>query len=52
MCVQSKIAWGKECTEYATILKAEAGILGTAPAARVEFEWVKIPDIVTTYATK
>ncbi|XP_063057820.1 vitellogenin-like isoform X3 [Engraulis encrasicolus] len=49
--VMSKIAWGKECTEYATILKAEAGILGTAPAARVEFEWVKIPDIVTTYAT-
>lgn len=52
MCVQSKIAWGKECTEYATILKAEAGIFGAAPAARVELEWITIPAIVTTYATK
>ncbi|XP_063057816.1 vitellogenin-like isoform X2 [Engraulis encrasicolus] len=50
--VMSKIAWGKECTEYATILKAEAGIFGAAPAARVELEWITIPAIVTTYATK
>ena len=33
-------------------MKAEAGLLGASPAARLEVEWVKIPAIVTTYATR
>ncbi|XP_048107993.1 LOW QUALITY PROTEIN: vitellogenin-like [Alosa alosa] len=50
--VMTKVTWGAECQEYATILKAEAGLLGPSPAARLELEWVKIPTIVTTYATR
>ncbi|XP_042564889.1 vitellogenin isoform X4 [Clupea harengus] len=50
--VMAKVAFGAECQEFATILKAEAGLLGAIPAARLEVEWVKIPAIVTTYATR
>nr|ACJ65208.1 major vitellogenin isoform 1 [Clupea harengus] len=50
--VMAKVAFGAECQEFATILKAEAGLLGASPAARLEVEWVKIPAIVTTYATR
>lgn len=52
MCLQSKIAWGAECQEFAVILKGETGQIGTAPAIRAAVDWVKIPAIVITYAKK
>ncbi|XP_067272221.1 vitellogenin-like [Pseudorasbora parva] len=50
--VTAKVAWGEECQEYAIIAKAEAGVLGEFPAARLELEWERLPVIVTTYAKK
>ncbi|XP_056614208.1 vitellogenin-like isoform X2 [Triplophysa dalaica] len=50
--VTAKVAWGPECQQYAVIAKAEAGVLGEFPAARLEVEWERIPIIVTTYAKK
>ncbi|KAA0712315.1 Vitellogenin [Triplophysa tibetana] len=50
--VTAKVAWGPECQQYAVIAKAEAGVLGEFPAARLEVEWERIPMIVTTYAKK
>ncbi|KAK2907072.1 hypothetical protein Q8A67_006057 [Cirrhinus molitorella] len=50
--VAAKVAWGPECQQYAVIAKAEAGVLGEFPAARLEVEWERLPIIVTTYAKK
>ncbi|XP_077082827.1 vitellogenin-like isoform X2 [Siphateles boraxobius] len=50
--VTAKVAWGQECQEYAVTAKAEAGVLGEFPAARLELEWERLPIIVTTYAKK
>ncbi|KAA0712316.1 Vitellogenin [Triplophysa tibetana] len=50
--VTAKVAWGPECQQYAVIAKAEAGVLGEFPAARLEVEWERLPMIVTTYAKK
>ncbi|XP_067272219.1 vitellogenin-like isoform X1 [Pseudorasbora parva] len=50
--VTAKVAWGEECQQYAIIAKAEAGVLGEFPAARLELEWERLPVIVTTYAKK
>ncbi len=49
---QTKVAWGPECQQYAVTVKAEAGVLGKFPAARLELEWERLPIIVTTYAKK
>jgi hypothetical protein len=50
--LQAKVAWGQECQQYAVTAKAEAGVLGEFPAARLELEWERLPIIVTTYAKK
>ncbi|ROL40725.1 Vitellogenin [Anabarilius grahami] len=50
--VTTKVAWGAECQQYAVITKAEAGILGEFPAVRLEWEYERLPVIVTTYAKK
>uniref|UniRef100_A0A672MVQ8 Vitellogenin-like n=1 Tax=Sinocyclocheilus grahami TaxID=75366 RepID=A0A672MVQ8_SINGR len=50
--VTARVAWGPECQQYAVIAKAEAGVLGEFPAARLEVEWERLPIIVTTYAKK
>ncbi|XP_056125714.1 vitellogenin-like [Rhinichthys klamathensis goyatoka] len=50
--VTAKVAWGQECQQYAVTAKAEAGVLGEFPAARLELEWERLPIIVTTYAKK
>ncbi|KAK9967422.1 hypothetical protein ABG768_001824 [Culter alburnus] len=50
--VTAKVAWGPECQQYAVTAKAEAGVLGEFPAARLELEWERLPLIVTTYAKK
>ncbi|CAM4655355.1 unnamed protein product [Leuciscus chuanchicus] len=50
--VTSKVAWGAECQQYAVITKAEAGILGEFPAARLEWEFERLPVIAITYAKK
>ncbi|ROL40727.1 Vitellogenin [Anabarilius grahami] len=50
--VTAKVAWGPECQQYAVTAKAEAGVLGEFPAARLELEWERLPVIVTTYAKK
>ncbi|XP_043078191.1 vitellogenin-like [Puntigrus tetrazona] len=50
--VTAKFAWGPECQQYAITAKAEAGVLGEFPAARLELEWERLPIIVTTYAKK
>ncbi|XP_076134159.1 vitellogenin-like [Alosa pseudoharengus] len=50
--VMAKIAWGADCQEYATILKAETGVVGLSPAARLEMEWVKLPAIVFVIAKR
>lgn len=50
--LQTKVAWGAECQQYAVITKAEAGILGEFPAVRLEWEYERLPVIVTTYAKK
>ncbi|XP_041913750.1 vitellogenin-like isoform X1 [Alosa sapidissima] len=48
--VMAKIAWGADCQEYATILKAETGVVGLSPAAHLEMEWVKLPASVFVIA--
>nr|AGZ80880.1 vitellogenin B variant 1 [Carassius auratus ssp. 'Pengze'] len=48
----AKLAWGPECQQYAVTAKAEAGVLGEFPAARLELEWERLPITVTTYAKK
>ncbi|XP_067252449.1 vitellogenin-like [Chanodichthys erythropterus] len=50
--VTARLAWGPECQQYAVTAKAEAGVLGEFPAARLELEWERLPLIVTTYAKK
>uniref|UniRef100_A0A672PSY3 Vitellogenin-like n=1 Tax=Sinocyclocheilus grahami TaxID=75366 RepID=A0A672PSY3_SINGR len=50
--VTAKLAWGPECQQYAVTAKAEAGVLGEFPAARLELEWERLPITVTTYAKK
>ncbi|NP_001096141.1 vitellogenin 7 precursor [Danio rerio] len=50
--VTGKFSWGAECKQYAVFAKAEAGVLGEFPAARLEVEWERLPIIVTTYAKK
>uniref|UniRef100_A0A673LFQ9 Vitellogenin-like n=1 Tax=Sinocyclocheilus rhinocerous TaxID=307959 RepID=A0A673LFQ9_9TELE len=50
--VTAKLAWGPECQQYAVTAKAEAGVLGEFPAARLELEWERLPIMVTTYAKK
>ncbi|CAM4655392.1 unnamed protein product [Leuciscus chuanchicus] len=50
--VTAKVAWGQECQQYAVTAKAEAGVLGEFPAARLELEWERLPIIITTYAKK
>ncbi|XP_051763594.1 vitellogenin-like [Ctenopharyngodon idella] len=50
--VTTKVAWGAECQQFAVITKAEAGILGEFPAVRLEWEYERLPVIVTTYAKK
>ncbi|XP_048022072.1 vitellogenin-like [Megalobrama amblycephala] len=50
--VTARVAWGPECQQYAVTAKAEAGVLGEFPAARLELEWERLPLIVTTYAKK
>ncbi|KAL2090118.1 hypothetical protein ACEWY4_014806 [Coilia grayii] len=50
--VMSKITWGAECQEFATILKAETGLLSSIPAVRLTVEWVAIPAIVIGYGTR
>ncbi|CAM4655373.1 unnamed protein product [Leuciscus chuanchicus] len=50
--VTAKVAWGQECQQYAVTAKAEAGVLGEFPAARLELEWERLPIIVTIYAKK
>ncbi|XP_073718322.1 vitellogenin [Misgurnus anguillicaudatus] len=50
--VVAKVAWGPECQQYQVTAKAEAGVLGEFPAARLELEWERLPIIVTTYAKK
>ncbi|KAL0160028.1 hypothetical protein M9458_043753, partial [Cirrhinus mrigala] len=47
-----KVTVSLECQQYAVIAKAEAGVLGEFPAARLEVEWERLPIIVTTYAKK
>uniref|UniRef100_A0A673KMP5 Vitellogenin-like n=1 Tax=Sinocyclocheilus rhinocerous TaxID=307959 RepID=A0A673KMP5_9TELE len=37
--VTARVAWGPECQQYAVIAKAEAGVLGEFPAARLEVPW-------------
>ncbi|XP_026053866.1 vitellogenin [Carassius auratus] len=48
----AKLAWGPECQQYAVTAKAEAGVLGEFPAARLELEWERLPITVTSYAKK
>lgn len=50
--VTAKVAWGPECQQYQLTAKAEAGVLGEFPAARLELEWERLPTIVTAYAKK
>ncbi|XP_052445688.1 vitellogenin-like [Carassius gibelio] len=50
--VTAKLAWGPECQQYAVTAKAEAGVLGEFPAARLELEWERLPITVTSYAKK
>ncbi|XP_058617380.1 vitellogenin-like [Onychostoma macrolepis] len=50
--VTTKVAWGTECQQYAVITKAEAGLLGEFPAVRLEWEWERLPILITTYAKK
>nr|ABP04034.2 vitellogenin [Labeo catla] len=50
--VTARVAWGPECQQYAVIAKAEAGVLGEFPAARLKVEWEKLPIIVPPYAKK
>ncbi|XP_016112085.1 vitellogenin-like [Sinocyclocheilus grahami] len=50
--VTAKLAWGPECQQYAVTAKAEAGVLGEFPAARLELEWERLPITITTYAKK
>nr|AIE43959.1 vitellogenin 5 [Misgurnus anguillicaudatus] len=50
--VVAKVAWGPECQQYQITAKAEAGVLGEFPAARLELEWERLPIIVTNYAKK
>ncbi|XP_062411383.1 vitellogenin-like isoform X3 [Sardina pilchardus] len=50
--VMAKIAWGADCQDYATILKAETGVVGSSPAARLGMEWVKLPATVFVYARR
>ncbi|XDV22228.1 hypothetical protein PO909_027171 [Leuciscus waleckii] len=50
--VTAKVAWGQECQQYSVTAKAEAGVLGEFPAARLELEWERLPIIITTYAKK
>ncbi|XP_041941641.1 vitellogenin-like isoform X2 [Alosa sapidissima] len=50
--VMAKIAWGADCQEYATILKATTGVVGSSPAACLEMEWVKLPDNVFVIAKR
>ncbi|XP_073718321.1 vitellogenin-like [Misgurnus anguillicaudatus] len=50
--VTAKVAWGPECQQYQITAKAEAGVLGEFPAARLELEWERLPTIVTAYAKK
>ncbi|KAJ8408505.1 hypothetical protein AAFF_G00259190 [Aldrovandia affinis] len=48
--VMAKVGWGAECQEYAVVVKAETGLLGESPAARMKLEWTKIPSAVHHYA--
>ncbi|KAJ8408504.1 hypothetical protein AAFF_G00259180 [Aldrovandia affinis] len=48
--VMAKVGWGAECQEYAVVVKAETGLLGESPAARMKLEWTKIPSAVQHYA--
>nr|ABR27689.2 vitellogenin 1 [Rhynchocypris oxycephalus] len=50
--VTAKVAWGQECKQYAVTAKAEVGVLGEFPAARLELEWERLPIVVYTYAKK
>ncbi|XP_026053862.1 vitellogenin-like [Carassius auratus] len=50
--VTTNVAWGTECQQYAVIMKAEAGILGEFPAVRLEWEWERLPNLITNYAKK
>nr|AAI15070.1 Zgc:136383 [Danio rerio] len=50
--VTAKFSWGAECKQYAVFAKAEAGVLGEYPAARLEVEWERLPKIASTYAKK
>ncbi|KAJ8376406.1 hypothetical protein SKAU_G00069860 [Synaphobranchus kaupii] len=46
----AKIGWGAECQEYAAVVKAETGMMGASPAARMKLKWTKIPSAVKEYA--
>ncbi|KAJ8376408.1 hypothetical protein SKAU_G00069880 [Synaphobranchus kaupii] len=48
----AKIGWGAECQEYAAVVKAETGMMGASPAARMKLKWTKIPSAVKQYANK
>nr|ABN13867.1 vitellogenin [Tanichthys albonubes] len=50
--VTAKVAWGQECQQYAITAKAETGVLDEFPAARLELEWERLPEVVYKYAKK
>ncbi|XP_061095840.1 vitellogenin-like isoform X1 [Conger conger] len=50
--VMAKIGWGAECQEFAAVVKAETGLMGASPAARMKLDWTKIPKAFKHYAHK
>ncbi|KAG9328398.1 hypothetical protein JZ751_014054, partial [Albula glossodonta] len=46
----AKVGWGAECQEYAAVIKAETGLLGPNPAARLKLKWTRIPSAMKHYA--
>ncbi|KPP59788.1 vitellogenin 1-like, partial [Scleropages formosus] len=48
--VMAKIRWGEECQDYATVIQAETGLLGSHPAVQMKLNWKKTPRAVKRYA--
>ncbi|XP_016377358.1 vitellogenin-like [Sinocyclocheilus rhinocerous] len=50
--VTARVAWGPECQQYAVIAKAEAGVLGEFPAARLEAKFLgnAVPPVFAVIA--
>ncbi|KAM9461345.1 vitellogenin-like isoform 1-T1 [Clarias gariepinus] len=45
--IAARFAIGEQCQEYSVTVKAETGLHESHPSARFEFEWNRVPGILT-----